>query len=254
MQTDNFFSVPRESVNTSAGVVELPILYHRLELLLAFFLVDAVASAELLPGKLCQPVRLPFQKSVAGLAFYRYDETSVGSYNEVGLALAALPAEVTSSPFSLLDLFRPAVDRNLGFYIVDLPVTTERANAAGREIWGYPKFVTDLPLLFGSQFYGEVKDPQGKNICTLEGPLRQGISLPAFDLVTYTQLGDQRIRTHVDVRGQFSYAMGDMVLHLGESTHGMAEHLRQLNLSGARPFLVAHSTNWQSRLNKGNNS
>ena len=59
-----------------------------------------------------------------------YRKTDIGPYNEVGLTVLAL---APGDPI-------PAN------YVVDLPVTTAVANRAGREIWGYNKFVAAIDV------------------------------------------------------------------------------------------------------------
>ncbi|MES1943573.1 hypothetical protein PC39_05645 [Salinisphaera sp. PC39] len=44
---------------------------------------------------------------------------------------------------------------------------------------------------------------------------------------------------------------GSVRLAVGDSRHPMAEHLRRLGLDGKRPFLVAGTHRFQSRLNAG---
>ncbi|MBV6494037.1 MAG: hypothetical protein LDLANPLL_02063 [Turneriella sp.] len=250
---DKFFDVPREKVKTTKGEVELPILYYELEILLALFLVDKKPAEKLLSAVKLKPVEVPLGKTIAGLAFYRYDHTTVGTYNEVGLGIAAVPQEQVLPLLSVTDFLRRTEKRRLGFYITDLPVTTPEANAAGREIWGYPKFVTKLPMEFSDNgFKGGVFDPSGGEICTLSGSMRTWLKLPAFDLVTYTLLNGERIRTTIDVRGSFSYGAGwGLKLQVGSSEHVMAARLKELGFDGKSPLLVARSTSWQSRLNKG---
>ena len=53
-----------------------------------------------------------------------------------------------SSP-SLLRLVRDmGAQEEQGIWVVDLPVTTKEAQAAGIELWGYPKYVTDIETRF----------------------------------------------------------------------------------------------------------
>ena len=54
--------------------------------------------------------------------------TDIGPYNEVA------PTVLSVAPQDPV----PAI------YVADLPVTTEVANRAGQEHWGYNKFVTEI--------------------------------------------------------------------------------------------------------------
>ncbi|HRP71000.1 MAG TPA: hypothetical protein PLY93_15870, partial [Turneriella sp.] len=119
---DPFFNVPRESVKTSRGDVELPILYYELEILIALFIIDSKPAKDMLASVGLKPVELPLGKTVGGLAFYRYDNTTVGIYNEVGVGIAAVPVEQKIPLLSITDFLKPTLKRRLGFYIADLPV------------------------------------------------------------------------------------------------------------------------------------
>ncbi|HEY6098020.1 MAG TPA: acetoacetate decarboxylase family protein, partial [Anaeromyxobacter sp.] len=166
----DFLKVPTAETQTSLGPVKLPVLYSDGASLLAFFWVDAAKAARQLEGTGLEPARFPGGRALHGLAFYDYRETAIGPYHEVGSALAVQPVGQAAS---MLDLFRPPAGRRLGFRILDLPVSTSIANAAGREIWGYPKFVTDLPQRYDpGAFSGAVMAPGGGEILRLEGRAR----------------------------------------------------------------------------------
>jgi hypothetical protein len=171
-------------------------------------------------------------------------------YNEVGTAIFALrPGERPRLGWA--DLLMPPRRRTIGAYVVDLPVTTRAANAAGRELWGYPKFVTQIPFrLHGREFECAVLDPeQDAPIVSLGGRMGPGLPAPPLSLMTYTQLDGALLRTHVDVRGRITvHAPGSLRLHLGPSQHRMAENLRLLELDGARPRVVMRTERFQSKL------
>ena len=140
--SSGFLDVPTQETQTSLGPVKLPILYSDGASLLAFFWVDAGKAALQLEGTGLEPARLPGGRALHGLAFYDYRETAVGPYHEVGSALEVQPVGQAAS---MVDLFRAPAGRRLGFRILDLPVSTPIADVAGRELWGYPKFVAELP-------------------------------------------------------------------------------------------------------------
>ena len=60
------------------------------------------------------------------------------------------------------------------------------------------------------------------------------------------------MRTAVNVRGRVNLRPGrSLQLRVGESTHRMANNLRDLGLDGAHPLLVMDTHRFQSRLNAG---
>lgn len=249
-----FFEVPRTVAPTSAGDVELPILYYRLDCLYAFWAVDAARADDLLAGTGLRAVRGPASRALFGLAFYDYHDTTIGPYHEVGSALAVHPGH--SGPLlSWADLLLPASRRRLGFHILDLPVSTPIACAAGRELWGYPKFVTELPFaVSGRAAACAVADPAGgPPLLALEGSLGPGLALPGFDLVLYSQRGTDRLRTHVDVRGTMATSLGRglRLTCSAASAHPMAERIARLGVAGRPPLLVQWGQRLSTRLNAG---
>lgn len=252
--TDPFFQVPVVSVSTSEGSVDVPAFYYEASNLTALFRVDPDAAAAMLAGTGLMPGLTLGGKAVVALAFYEYRHTSLGSYNEVGLAVAVVPEGVKLAVGGWVDLYRNITRRRLGFHVIDLPVTTSLADVGGREIWGYPKFVTDIGFrLAEGRFVGDVQGPGGgESILTLSGNLGLGIPVPPLGLVLYSQLGDQDLRTVVNVRGRASLHRGSgLHLDVGEADHQMVRNLVELGLSGQKPFTVMETHRFQSRLNSG---
>ncbi len=251
---DPFFRVNQSKAATTEGDVELPILYFDTSNTLAFFTASHKAARALLQGTGLKPaVRLGGQ-TLVGMSFYEYRQTSVGAYNEVGLAIPVVGQKDKRIIHRMTDLLRPAERRDMAFYVVDLPVTTELANAAGRQIWGYPKFVTAIDYgMKRGRLAMAVHDPEDDTtICTLEGRTLPGLPTPPLDLVTYTMLDQERLRTEVNVRGWMKARLPvNARLRVGKSRHHMAEHLRALELDGKRPLFIMDTDHFQSRLNRG---
>lgn len=253
-EKDDFFRVPTEHAETSQGAVELPILYYDTSNVVAFFVSPKAAVSQLLEGTGLKPALSFGPWSVIALSFYEYRKTTVGVYNEVGVAIPVVHKNIPTPLGGLTDLFRPLNQRDLGFYVVDLPVTTDVANAAGRELWGYPKFVTDIVFsLDAKQFHGKVLDPtERKMIVSLEGGLGIGVRASPISPITYSKLAQQWLKTTVNVRGPVQLGWSpSMRLTVGTSSHPMAERLRGLGLNRARPLCLMSTHLFQSRLNKG---
>ncbi|CBL45032.1 Hypothetical protein HDN1F_14490 [gamma proteobacterium HdN1] len=252
-----FFQVPRNTVATSEGDVDLPILYYDTTAVYAFFLVDKNKVERQLAGTGLIPCLSIGNKSIVGIACFEYRDTTVGVYNEVGVAAMVsrypLPNAVHEWKDILTHLSHPEL-RDSGMYVIDLPVTTPRANAAGREIWGLPKFVTPIPFsLSGRAFSCAVEDPNGAGeIMRLEGKMGISVPSPALSLTLFSVLEGKPLRTHVNARGKSAFALaGSVTLRIGTSNHPMAERLRALDLDNAKPLGLLWTTEFQSRLNGG---
>jgi hypothetical protein len=254
-QSDPFFQYPLSSAPSSEGPVALPILYYDNSTLMALFWVDhAVAQALVAPAGL-QAVRFGGGKAMLAVAFYEYRDTAIGPYNEAGTAIAVLPPGARAPALPLLSLYNSLDKRHIGFHVLDLPVTTAAACAAGRDIWGYPKFITPIGFdLQGDRFEGRIADPVGQgDLLKLSGQAGIGISGPLLDLVLYSRVDGQLLRTLVNTRGGGKACLpGSMRLSVSDrSTHPMARHLLQCGLGDARPWMVMHTHRLQLRLNKG---
>jgi len=252
--SDPFFQVPQTTHSTTQGPIDLPILYFDVSTLLAFFVTNRDAVEAKLSGTGLRPALTIGGRALAGIAHCEYRQTGVGSYNEVGLALPVLPEGAPAPRNPIQALYGSVDERHLGFYVLDLPVTTPLANAGGRELWGYPKFVAPIPFrLDRKSFESSVIDPEGDgDIFTLSGRLLPSLPAPPMSLVLYSHHQGNLLRTTVNVRGRMNLRPGrSLQLRVGESTHGMARNLRDLGLDNARAALVLDTHRFQSRLNAG---
>jgi len=248
---DPFFDVPATTVQTSTGPVQLPILYRRTRNLNAFFMVPTERVNRVLVQKGAGALSPGCQiggRALVALACYDYQDTSIGPYREIGLAVPVLPPGVRPTLGhwlqTLTDVDSPS--RQLGFHVLHLPVDTEAACAAGREIWGLPKFVT--PIAYEDtpgQARIVLHDPRHPYradlaILRLEGRLGTGLPGPSVSPLLYSRHEGRWLRTPVQVRGG-GQAHVRPALHLrtGGSAHPMAQVIRELGLDGARPWLAA---------------
>lgn len=262
-KSDPFFQVPCINKKTTIGDVQLPMFFLKAANVIATFKADAKGIESLLKGTgLCSALSFA-GKPLVFISFYEYLETTVGAYNEVGIAIPVVPDGIMPPKCEFRDLLKPTDETIIGWHIVNLPVTTKEANAAGHEIWGYPKFVADIPFeLNNKNFFSSVNLPEaevgevaGHNndfIMRLEGKLNLGVKAPALSGVTYSYLNDKLIRSSVNARGNYkAYLAHQLCLTVGNTQHNMADNLRLLGLDGSRPIAVMASQNFQSRLSDG---
>lgn len=252
--TSRFFRVPRTTHITSEGPVDLPILYYDVTNVVAMFRADRAGAERILADTGLDLAFARGEQALVALSFYEYRRTTVGVYNEVGVAIFCVPEGQRPTRLGPAELYAPLSWRKVGAYVVDLPVTTPAANAAGRELWGYPKFVTDIPFHLDRRAIDTaVIDPDdGSSICRLAGTIGRGVPVPPMSLVTYTRLKGSLIRTHVNVRGAVKACRpGSTRLRVGESPHRMASNLRVLGLEEAKPVAVFVTDRFQSLLHAG---
>lgn len=231
-----YFDIPQRPFPTSQGDIQLPILYYNTACVFASFTVASTSVRDLLPDAL-EPVVLTAGTSIATIAFFQYVDSSVGPYLEMGLAVCARP----SHRYRDCAAWLPRRSLYPGMYVVDLPVTTAIANAAGRECWGYPKIVTPIEFKHrGQQLSCAVYAEDGRTpLCRLEGRAGIGLSLPAPNLMTYTLREDTLLRTVIDMRGHMHCTSGSGIrLNIASDNHPLCQHLSHLDLNGQAPLLV----------------
>ena len=224
---------------TTAGEVELPVLYRDATAVFAFFRVEHRRAADLLAGTPFHPVQFARDTAIAGIAAYDYRDTSVGAYREVGVALAVVPRSVAAPSLPLLHLLRSSSRQDVGWHVLDLPVTTTTADVGGRELWGFPKFVTEIGVEDADDGIKVVVcAPEGEEpVAVLEGRIGPGLPLGAMNLVFYTVSAGKVLRTMVEARGRMHTALGrGLTLRVGGADVPMARRLRALGLDGAQPF------------------
>ncbi|HTN33266.1 MAG TPA: acetoacetate decarboxylase family protein [Marinobacter sp.] len=251
---DPFFQYPLTPFETREGTINLPILYYDNSNFLALYEVDLDKAQTVLNAPALDVVTFSGNKALVAIAIYEYRDTEVGVYNEVGVAIATVPAGTPQPRHPWLAMYQPLDARKLGLTVVDLPVTTAAACAAGKEVWGFPKFVTDISFsLSETDFSSTVKDPKGKDtILTMSGKPGFGIPGPQLDPLLYSRHNGDLIRTLVVTRGGGRVCRpGSIRATVGSSSHAMAQRLRELGVHGKKPKLVFYSHKLQLRLNAG---
>lgn len=260
IENDSFFNISQEPIQTSIGNVNLPILYYDANVIYIFYLLEFEKVQKFLEKTDLDVLRIFGNKSLVCLAFFEYRDTSIGVYNEVGMAISVKEKEQKVN-FPSIEFLKLLFKKNIqsipiGFWVQHLPVTTNNANVAGREIWGYPKFVTEIPIEFDfihKKFSGIVQDPNSKNtILSVEGKLNSLLTLPAFSFITYSYLGNKLIRTIINVKGKLKFSFNkSFKIQSVSSNHIFAQTLKQLELENYPSYAIMYGSHWQSILNKG---
>ena len=253
----DFFNVPRTYYTTSYTKTQVPMFFYKTALRAVNYFVERDRVLPLLKGTGLLPVRFFNGKAVASLTFFNYQKVTVGAYEEVVLAAIVYPEALgpPSMPFPKL-LFAKKEKRwkNMGMYVIEMPVTIPGARAAGREIWGFPKFLTQIPYrLAGNHFEFGVVDPDTEeSIVDVKGETGLGFSVKAFDLVSFNNYEDTIFRVVTEVDGKIKNCTCKSIeVKVGPSRHRMAENIRALGLDTAKPFVVMSSDYLQTRLNPG---
>ncbi len=256
MKSD-FFDVPVVDYNISVGVVQVPVFYQRLRMRALNYFVDYERVLPLLKDTGLLPVRFFNGKVLTTLTFFNYQEVSLTAYDEVVLSVSVYP-EALGKPswptFRLLFGRKDAAWSKMGVYVVEMVVTIPEARAGGREIWGYPKFLTQIPSeLSADEFKFAVLDPDTQEPI-VEAKAVAGGGLPgrSMDMVTFGNFQDKIIRTVVQVDGKIRQRRCKQAqVKVAATDHRMAQSLRALGLDRAKPVGVMTSDYLRTKLNAG---
>jgi hypothetical protein len=250
---DSFFTKPQREVLLSAGKTFLPCNFRKVHYTVALFKTSKEALEKILTGTSLTPALKWGSGYMVALGLIRYSASDLGAYDEVILSVPAAPVNGKKSFSNWADLVGPLGNRCVGQYIFHIPVTSAFSEAAGKELWGYPKIVLPITHDFTKgNLNSTVKDSTGKLIMRCSG--RLGLNIPSIplSLITYSFRVGKKLRTEVKVRGAMKmYLRQSLRLQIGDSDHPMARDLRSLGLDGKKPVIVLDSDKFQSVFGEG---
>jgi hypothetical protein len=242
--TDILANVVQTPKSTSAGPCELPILYRDASWFGMFFRVDLEKARALLADTSLEPMPL-FGKAMATMHAWEYRDSTVGRYNELGLGIQVQQKGTKTK------LLRYALDQraqpNQAIWVVTLPVTTQSAYTAGVEIWGYPKYVSDIETRFSeSETYVKLGNEVEMQLPRLLGP-----TTPSLPLVTYTSNKGRLVRTVIETQTSMRWGTGrrGKVRLLGDGPTSKA--LRALGLEEPTPVAAFQADQFRAVLPAG---
>src|SRR3984957_9520923 len=136
---------PDRSWSVMGRMVTLPVVVRRAAQWGVQYLVPTEAAQRIVdPTGLEVTGPVPGRALVA-LAVCRYDDTDLDPYHEVAVSFVVRPHDAphhVSPAQQTKEFFSGAV----GAYIHRLPVDREFSCAAGRDVWGFPKWVTTIDI------------------------------------------------------------------------------------------------------------
>ncbi len=238
------FYPPQNPVATSLGPCQLPIHYHDGSLVALFWRLNREAAAAALRDTPFEPLMF-LGKALALLVVFEYRDTSIGPYNEVGLAIWS---QVRGSKPSWLQVVSdPRLQSEQGVVIVNLPVTTKTAWTAGTELWGYPKYVAPISTHFGDRRVVAVLEREFR----LRVKSSRGIRVRGMPFVILSILQGRILRTIVEVDHDVRWSLGGGVSLEVLGDGPTAQSIRELGMDQTRPALVFRTDRMRSFLPLG---
>ena len=260
---ERFFDVPSMETRTSVSRVELPMLFDNTRVRCLYFFIDPARVHSVLRGTGygvrgtgLVPCIFFNGKCMVNLVYYNYRDVTIGAYDEVTITILVRPEMLRDPKLYLPNLLRKKGEswNGIGAYVLEMPVTIPEARAAGRELWGFPKFETKISSrLAGNEFEFRVEEPANQGwIVEVKGSTGWGIPMSGFDLVTLSNFRDKIWKTIIHTEAKYHTGfLKEIEITAGQSDHRMAKNIRELGLESTRPFIIQATDCLRSRLNHG---
>jgi hypothetical protein len=183
--------------------VRLPVEVRDATAAVTYYLVPAAAAQKLIdPSGLRVATVLP-GRALCTIGTMVYRDNDLGPYHEVAITFFVRERGQRSVP--LLGTAVGLVLGSLGAYIHWLPVNGEFTCEAGRRIWGFPKFVTEIDISASGKEQTARVSENGEHIFThvvAEGPASQERGFGDRNQLSYAFRDGVCYRTPSVMRGE----------------------------------------------------
>lgn len=155
--------------------VTMPVLVRDASAGTVMFEVDAARAAALLPAG--APEAFEIVESSPGraqlnLAVIDYRDNDLGDYDEIGITLFVQP--------------RGRDEAEPGTFITHLPVNEHFTCEAGKGIWGFPKTIEDISIVYTDASVTATLSMDGQLVFRLALPRGGDDEMPQMEMTTYT--------------------------------------------------------------------
>ena len=233
--------------------VSVPVEVRRAAQWSVQYLVPSAAAQRLVdPTGLTVTGPIP-GKSLVALAVCRYDDTDLDPYHEVAMSFVVREHDARPGA-STVERLKEFGSGGIGVYIHQLPVDQEFSCAAGRDVWGFPKWVATIDIDESPNAHRSGRSgrsgrsstavrlaDRGEHVLSITMAGGGRLKLPSQSPPTYSfREGVLRRTTWTTSSEGVSGRLGGATLVLGD--HPMAEELRSLGLP--KRALFSSSASW----------
>jgi hypothetical protein len=244
-------SGPAASVTVAGQQVAVPVEVRSAKMVGGTFTVPATAAQRLIDYSGLTVQRIAGTLGICMLSGVQYTDNDLGPYNEIALAIVVQPPD-TGADDGRGEVGGGGSGRGGGglasgdvtTLIHRLPVNQEFTCAAGRDIWGFPKWVADIEYRQRPRRTDVTMIDEGEHAVTLSVEHRFAVPLPGREMAMTCYAWREGVlrRTSWTMRmAQMRMRPGGVSVAVGERTL-LAEDLRALGFpkSGLMSQSVGH--------------
>ncbi len=251
MRGDLFKGIKQWELEHAGRKFKLPVFYYDNTSITAIYTASTGKVRKLLPHPAMNPIEMYPGRCMVAFTAFEYRKTDIDPYNEFSIAfLIAFDKAQVPGLTALIQMAR----RCFTAYVWQLPVTTEIARMGGVELYGYPKFLSDISFERGKEWIECRLSEKGEEILNLKGKVLPTARGKVTRFVTYSITEGIPVTANVVV-DPFEFAQSrdkrSASLELGPK-HPIAVSLREIQLS-AGPVMYQFSPVTEAILFGGKN-
>ncbi|MFN5421998.1 MAG: acetoacetate decarboxylase family protein [bacterium] len=231
-----------------------PIQFRDVHYIAALYRSNPFAINEKLKGTGLKPALYFLGSPLTAVGLIQYNESDLGTYNEVIIAIPVVPEHTGNKLRNWLDLYTPLKKRKVGQFIIHIPVTTQRSVDAGRNLWGYPKIVLPIVHDFSdNKIKSHIMNEEKKSVLLeFNGRSSFGIPIPSMDLMTYSFLEQAMLKTYVDVRANMKWIPdSDLIITVHDRTDEICKDVIALDICNKKPVFAIQATRFKADFFEG---
>lgn len=232
--------------NIDGTDITLPVQVNSASMLLNTYIVDAKTVAKIIQGTGYKPLIVWPGKAILQLLAVDYKENDLGNYNEGAIIFPVITPQ--QKCFPLLGAWFALAKGTACNYVYRMPVNQSFTTHAGRFIWGFPKWSTQMDVEFGdSEAQGCFQD-NNQLVYTIHAATGGNISFNEQKSPSVTVRNNKAWKTYgVSTAEGATFKMGGKQPDIGNE-HPLALELRSLGLP-KKPFCTISAKKVSMRFN-----
>jgi hypothetical protein len=155
--------------------VAVPVEVRSAKMVGATFTAPYTAARKLIDYSGLRPVKVAGTLTLCMVSGVQYTDNDLGPYNEIALAIMVEPPDGGGASAAGI------ATGNVRTFIHRLPVNQEFTCTAGRDIWGFPKWVADITFQERPGRTDVVMLDEGEHAMTISVDTRFGVPVPGSE-------------------------------------------------------------------------